>query len=61
MGFAWRNAGSGSEWSTAQFQRAREAADAGGREALLRAIAEYNEDDLLDYDIHTIPVRLAAR
>ncbi len=47
MGFAWRNAGSGSEWSTAQFHRAREAAGAGEREALLRAIAEYNEDDLL--------------
>lgn len=47
MGFAWRNPDAGSEWSTAQYQRARHAADGPARERHLAAIAEYNEDDLL--------------
>jgi uncharacterized protein len=47
MGFAWRNPDSGSEWSTARFHRARQSEDATDREALLRELGEYNEDDLL--------------
>lgn len=47
MGFAWRNPDSGSEWSTARYQRARESAGDAERAALLAEIAEYNEDDLL--------------
>lgn len=46
-GFAWRNPEAGSEWSVAQFHRARESRDAAERERLLAAIAEYNADDLL--------------
>lgn len=47
MGFDWRNADSGSEWSIAQFHHARLTASAAERDARLAAIAEYNADDLL--------------
>ena len=46
MGFEWRNPESGSEWSVAQFHRARETADPAERERLVAALVEYNEDDL---------------
>ncbi len=46
MGFAWRNPESGSEWSTARFHQATIAPTAEERAALLREVAEYNEDDL---------------
>lgn len=46
MGFHWRNAESGSEWSVAHFHRASETTDAAERERLLAELAEYNEDDL---------------
>jgi uncharacterized protein len=46
-GFAWRNPESGSEWSTARYQRARATSDPAERAALLAEISEYNEDDLL--------------
>ncbi len=46
-GFAWRNPEAGSEWSVAQFHRARESRDPAERERLLAAIAEYNVDDLM--------------
>lgn len=47
MGFAWRDPGTSAEWSTAAFQRASASEDPAERAALLRAIADYNEDDLL--------------
>lgn len=47
MGFEWRNPESGSEWSIAQFHRARATADAAERASRLAAIAEYNADDVL--------------
>lgn len=47
MGFRWRNPESGSEWSVAQYHRARESRDPAERERLLAAVAEYNADDLL--------------
>lgn len=46
VGFEWRNPEAGSEWSVAQFYRARETADPVERARLLAAIAEYNADDL---------------
>ncbi len=46
MGFEWRNPDSGSEWSVAQFHRARETGEPAERERLLAALVEYNEDDL---------------
>ncbi|MFN8586785.1 MAG: TM0106 family RecB-like putative nuclease [Candidatus Eisenbacteria bacterium] len=46
MGFEWRNPESGSEWSVAQFHRARESADPAERERLVQSLVEYNEDDL---------------
>ncbi|MBP8136862.1 MAG: TM0106 family RecB-like putative nuclease, partial [Candidatus Eisenbacteria bacterium] len=46
MGFEWRNPESGSEWSVAQFHRARETDDPVERERLVTALVEYNEDDL---------------
>lgn len=46
MGFEWRNPESGSEWSVAQFHRARLTEDPAERERLLAALVEYNEDDL---------------
>lgn len=47
MGFEWRNPESGSEWSIAQFHRARATQDAAERASRLAAIAEYNADDVL--------------
>jgi predicted RecB family nuclease len=46
MGFEWRNSESGSEWSLAQYHRARGADDPAERERLLAEVAEYNADDL---------------
>ena len=46
MGFDWSNPEAGSEWSVAQYHRARESRDPEERERLLRAVAEYNADDL---------------
>lgn len=47
MGFRWRNPESGSEWSIAQFHRARRTEDPAERASRLAAIAEYNADDVL--------------
>jgi len=46
MGFRWRNAESGSEWSVAHFERAGSTTDPAERERLLADLAEYNADDL---------------
>jgi uncharacterized protein len=46
IGFAWSNPDAGSQWSIAQYRRARVATDAAERERRLGAIAEYNLDDL---------------
>ena len=46
MGFEWRNPESGSEWSLAQYHRARQAGTEAERERLLAEVAEYNADDL---------------
>jgi len=45
LGFRWRNADAGSQWSTVQYLRARATSDPAERERLFAAIAEYNEDD----------------
>jgi uncharacterized protein len=47
MGFDWRDPESGSEWSIAQFHRARTTDDPDERRERLAAIADYNADDLL--------------
>lgn len=47
MGFEWRDPDSGSEWSIAQFHRARSTEDAQERASRLAAIAQYNADDVL--------------
>jgi predicted RecB family nuclease len=46
VGFAWTNPDTGSQWSIAQYRRARLARDAAERDRLLAPIAEYNLDDL---------------
>ena len=46
MGFSWRNPEAGSEWSLAQYHRARETSDPAERQRLLDAVTEYNADDL---------------
>ncbi len=46
MGFEWRNPEAGSEWSLAQYHRARHAETEAERERLLAEVSDYNADDL---------------
>jgi predicted RecB family nuclease len=46
LGFAWSNPEAGSQWSVAQYQRARKTKDAAERASILAEIARYNADDL---------------
>lgn len=46
LGFQWSNPDSGSQWSVAQYRKARRARDHAERDRRLAEIARYNADDL---------------
>ena len=46
LGFSWSDIGTGSQWSVAQYEKARATADPAERERLFESLRRYNADDL---------------